>query len=96
MIRALHIPAKVDWEAKKLPGSFWLSEPLPDRTRHFWFFTPDGSGQKQVITVGHGFKPAISPSWEWNGNLLSPTLSPSVNIKGLWHGWLRNGYWEAV
>ena len=31
-------------------------------------------------------------SWEWNGNREAPTLSPSINHVGHWHGWLREGY----
>ena len=30
-------------------------------------------------------------SWEWNGNEDKPTLSPSVNSIGNWHGWVRAG-----
>jgi len=45
-------------------------------------------------------------SWEWDGNVEKPTLSPSVHAlpaepKGDypgrigWHGWLRNGRWVS-
>lgn len=30
-------------------------------------------------------------SWAWDGNLLAPTLTPSVHIFGNWHGWVRAG-----
>ena len=41
------------------------------------------------------FKPRPSPSWEWDGNLEKPTLSPSVNCVGCcqWHGYLVRGKW---
>jgi hypothetical protein len=29
--------------------------------------------------------------WEWNGDRASPTFSPSVNCKGCWHGYIRDG-----
>ena len=29
--------------------------------------------------------------WYWNGNREAPTLNPSVNCKGCWHGYIRNG-----
>jgi hypothetical protein len=29
--------------------------------------------------------------WYWNGNREAPTLQPSVNCKGCWHGYIRNG-----
>jgi hypothetical protein len=35
------------------------------------------------------------PSWEWDGNMEAPTLSPSVHHVGHWHGFLRNGVWES-
>ena len=39
-----------------------------------------------------------APEWEWDGNQLTPTLSPSVLQVGgcRWHGWLRNGEWEVA
>lgn len=39
------------------------------------------------------FKPAESPSWNWDGNENAPTLSPSVHHVGHWHGYLREGFW---
>jgi hypothetical protein len=45
------------------------------------------------------FRPAPSPSWDWDGNREAPTLSPSVHDMpdGVthWHGWLRAGTWES-
>lgn len=29
--------------------------------------------------------------WDWNGDRDKPTFSPSVNCKGCWHGYIRNG-----
>ncbi|MFG1340944.1 DUF6527 family protein [Xanthobacter autotrophicus] len=49
-------------------------------------------------TVGRlRFRPDVSgnPSWEWDGNRDAPTLNPSVNHVGHWHGWLRNGEWVS-
>lgn len=31
------------------------------------------------------------PVWQWDGNRESPTLTPSINVIGRWHGWLREG-----
>lgn len=47
------------------------------------------------VTGALRFRPAASPSWEWDGNLEKPTLSPSVHHVGHWHGYLRNGVWES-
>ena len=43
-----------------------------------------------------------SPTWTWNGDREKPNLDPSILIYGpdgqtvIWHGYLRNGYWEAA
>jgi len=29
--------------------------------------------------------------WDWDGNREAPTFSPSINCKGCWHGFIRNG-----
>ena len=45
------------------------------------------------------FRPASKEdraSWEWDGDIDAPTLSPSVHNVGHWHGWLKNGVWESV
>lgn len=31
------------------------------------------------------------PAWQWDGNEDKPTLTPSVNAEGIWHGWVRAG-----
>jgi len=30
-------------------------------------------------------------SWEWNGDKESPTITPSINVIGEWHGFLTDG-----
>jgi hypothetical protein len=32
-----------------------------------------------------------NPCWDFDGNKNNPTLSPSIEVKGKWHGFLRNG-----
>lgn len=34
--------------------------------------------------------------WLWDGNKEAPTLSPSINVIGRWHGFLRAGKIETV
>ena len=29
--------------------------------------------------------------WDWDGNMVSPTFSPSINCGSCWHGYIRNG-----
>ena len=31
------------------------------------------------------------PVWQWDGDRNFPTLTPSINVIGRWHGWLREG-----
>lgn len=31
------------------------------------------------------------PQWAWDGNRDAPTFAPSINCKGCWHGYVRNG-----
>lgn len=58
---------------------------------------PCGCGRQGSLR----FRPRVNdgPSWEWDGNVDAPTLSPSVHDmpQGVthWHGWLRGGVWES-
>lgn len=95
MTRAVHYAERDAFLADKVAGSFWLSEPDADGEQTFLFFCPCGCGDKSLLTVGNGFKPADAPSWRWNGQTDTAELSPSVNWKGHWHGWLRGGEWRS-
>ncbi len=55
---------------------------------------PCGCGRRGSLS----FRPAepAHPSWEWDGNLERPTLSPSVHDVGHWHGWLIDGTWKLA
>lgn len=70
------------------PGDFELSG---DPVGGLWYNCPCGCGSQGFLPI----RPAASPSWEWDGNREAPTLNPSVNHVGHWHGWLRNGVWES-
>lgn len=37
-----------------------------------------------------------SRAWLWDGSRESPTISPSINIIGEWHGFIRNGKLETA
>ena len=61
----------------------------PSGQRRFWFICP---GCKFISAVA--LRPVVdgSPqSWDFDGNMDAPTLHPSINHVGCWHGWLRNG-----
>jgi hypothetical protein len=62
---------------------------------NFWYRCPCGCGAKAFLLAGRDFKPADSPSWNWNGSLNKATLTPSVHHVGHWHGWLTDGVWRS-
>ena len=98
MSRAVHYRDRNQFLADRVPGSFWISDQSGDATQSLLFFCPCGCGDKSVLTIGNGFKPNLGPrcpTWDWNGSTTAAELSPSVNWKGHWHGWLRAGAWRA-
>lgn len=44
--------------------------------------------------IKHG-NPPKAHTWTWDGNEEKPTLSPSVWLKGRWHGYFRAGRMES-
>lgn len=34
--------------------------------------------------------------WDWDGNRTAPTLSPSINCGGCWHGYIQKGRCVSV
>lgn len=58
--------------------------------RYLWFKCLGPCGKITPLPL----RPVIAASgdsWEWDGNEDAPTLSPSINHTGCWHGWLRAG-----
>ena len=96
-VAARHIPVEAEFEDEYMrglvPGSFRYEGD------DFWYCCPCGCRSIGALRVGIGHKPPHTENdratWEWNGSLESPTLSPSVHHVGHWHGWLRNGVWES-
>lgn len=97
-LRAIPFEDRARHRAEAVPGSVWLPEIDPGAQGALWFWCPCGCGALARITVGAGHKPTLhGPTWHWDGNRHSPTLSPSVHqLSCGWHGWLRAGYWESV
>jgi hypothetical protein len=94
MIRAIRYRDHREFRQAAIPGSVYFD--VTSDPAAMWFFCPCGCEGPSRIPVGRNAKPVISPSWSWNGSLSEPTLSPSVhNLLCGWHGWLRDGYWEA-
>jgi hypothetical protein len=77
-------------------------KPVADRPtvtiRYFTCMLPNGStctiplrpvpATGRPVNGGH--------SWEWDGNQEKPTLTPSINSVGAWHGWVRAGRMVSV
>ena len=59
--------------------------------RWFWFKCPGPCGSVAPIALRPVTTADGHPSWEFDGNEDAPTLSPSINHVGCWHGWLRSG-----
>lgn len=94
-ITAQHIADKEAFLRDRVAGSFRVGEIDSDGELSFWYCCPCGCKTIAPLSAGKQFKPADGPSWEWNGSTEAPTLRPSVNHIGHWHGWLRNGVWES-
>ena len=64
-------------------GHILPDEPLPHDIVHLYL-------------CKEGETPTRTPSWIWNGNREAPTLTPSINVIGRWHGWLKAGKLETA
>ena len=36
------------------------------------------------------------PAWGWDGSTEKPTCQPSINVQGIWHGYMRAGRLQSV
>ena len=62
----------------------------PSGQRQFWFRCPGKCGCVAPLAL----RPVVNgaaQSWDFDGNEDAPTLHPSINHVGCWHGWLRAG-----
>jgi hypothetical protein len=97
MIRALYFTDKTEFRKKAHPGSFYLERRGMAGLYELLYFCPCGCGLENRLLIGERQKPGgVRPSWNWNGSKTEPTLKPSVNHVDHWHGYLRDGYWEAA
>lgn len=71
------------------PGSFEFYKSGDRYPAGMIYCCPCGCGRTGALA----FRPAESPSWEWDGNRDKPTLQPSVHHVGHWHGRLTAGVW---
>lgn len=62
----------------------------PGGQRRFWFCCPGPCKSIAPLTI----RPVVNndpQSWELSGTPEAPTLRPSINHVGCWHGWLTDG-----
>lgn len=92
---ATHFPG----EGEAPAGAFTFYVDRDGATRGMIYSCPCGCGRHGAL----GFHPKTEDdvkynraAWQWDGSRERPTLSPSVNHVGHWHGWLRAGKWEQA
>lgn len=80
-------------EVDQVPGAFEYYKSGDRYPAGMIYSCPCGCGARGALR----FRPSepAHPSWEWNGNLDKPTLTPSVHHVGHWHGWLTDGVWRS-
>lgn len=88
------IADREEFEQQLVPGAFLVQE--GNGRIAFHYRCPCGCGSIGLLMVGRGKKPPESPTWKWNGSTKSPTLEPSVNHVGHWHGFLTDGVWRSA
>jgi hypothetical protein len=94
-LQAAHVADKETFLRDRIAGSFRVGPQDSDGELSFWYCCPCGCGAVAPLLSGNGMKPSDSPSWNWNGSTDAPTLHPSVNHVGHWHGWLVDGIWKS-
>jgi len=67
----------------------YLSDALARDGHCLVHFCP-GCGYRHRIDV-YEPNPHTKAMWSWDGNLKSPTFTPSINIVGFCHYFIRNG-----
>lgn len=75
-------------------GSFDIKTVEKTGQRQFLFVCP-GCATLGILAIRPVFD-GSPQSWDLTGGADAPTLSPSVNHVGCWHGWLRQGVWSEA
>lgn len=95
-----HETPPAEGEAK--PGDMWTDHDLNEdgEVEFIYLVFPDGSwsGGLSVYCGDRPNLPGGYPSWKMTGDPAKPetlSLSPSLHLKGSWHGWLKNGRLES-
>lgn len=60
---------------------------------HIYIWLPGTSGP-DAIPIQKGPAPT-GRVWGWDGNVEKPTITPSINYQGHWHGYLEAGFLKS-
>lgn len=80
---------------------FFAEDGDPARPGHeveFTFTCPNGNrcggllikGRTQIPHDPKGQNGGV-PQWGWDGDVVTPTFTPSIDCKGCWHGYIEKG-----
>ena len=97
---------KIDFPATRVEGDKWFYKNQTLGAYRFsgndtaiWIWMPgplDKEGNSTVKSARFSLIPGDGPSWDWNKNRDKPTLTPSLHLPGVWHGYLTNGEFESL
>lgn len=68
-------------------------------TKHIWIATPLSADLSDFVVNRWAIRPHTlqnGASWEWDGDIYAPTLSPSLHHVGVWHGRVEKGVLREV
>lgn len=82
---------------RETTNELWLDGQVGD-----WAFDKDGSTifiripdrSERGVMIAWTLRPIPDPQindWQWDGNREAPTLTPSLHLVGVWHGWMTQG-----
>ena len=67
---------------------------VPEDVKSMYLVLPVGADG--LVGPVHIAPNVSGEGWTWDGDLDAPTLSPSIDQPGVWHGWMRAGVLTAV
>lgn len=74
------------------PGDFcWSPKGEDSDGRRYLYLCLPGDTSMSAMRCFHGPDRGIAREWSWDGNEDQPTLKPSINWEGHWHGYLTAG-----
>lgn len=82
-------------------GAFWLAHAKSgDEDVYGLHYKCPCCGRHGYLPLNRDRAATQQPSWDWNGDVQNPTLSPSILSQTSrggcgWHGYLRSGRWET-